>query len=201
MEVRSDISQHRDKKNRRGDVGPWKQRQVPHIYHGEERGATGETWTERRVYKWWVTKIIAAAIWVSVIGLFHGGQKKPMLQLLRHKIIENPCGSCMGDPSAILEGNEMWGQSMECHIYCWMRGFNWSGCRQDIECLHKGTAKKVPLLTHMSSKSLLKGKIQNWASGTLNRDHPVTPSPSHLYPMTQTNRDTVKRWSCSSLYP
>lgn len=122
--------------------------------------------------KSWVTKIIAAAVWVSVIGLLHGGQKKRTLQLLRHKITESPCGRCMGDPSAILEGNEMSGQNRECHIYCWMKGFNWSGWRQDIECLHKGTATKVPPLIHVSGKCLLKGKTQNWASGTLNRDHP-----------------------------
>lgn len=72
-----------------------------------------------------MTKIIYAAVWVSVIGLLHRGQeKKRMLQLLRRKVIGSPCGSCMGDLSAMLEGNEVSGQSRECHIYCWMKGFN-----------------------------------------------------------------------------
>lgn len=95
----------------------------------------------------------------------------------------------------------MSGQSRECHIYRWMKGFNSSGCRQDIECLHKGTVKKVPPLTNVSSKCLLKGKIWNQASGTL-RGTTLAPllSPTST-PGTQTNRETTKRWSCSSIYP
>lgn len=69
-------------------------------------------------------KIIAAAVWVSVIELLNGSQKKKMLLLFRHKIIKSPCGSWIGDPSAILEGNEMSDQSRECHIYCWVKGLN-----------------------------------------------------------------------------
>lgn len=47
---------------------------------------------------------------VSLTGLLHWSQGKRVLQLLRQKITEHPCGSVIGDPSAILEGNKMSGR-------------------------------------------------------------------------------------------
>lgn len=52
----------------------------------------------------------------SLTGLLHWSQGKRVLQLLRQKITERPRGSVIGDPSAILEENEMSGWRRGCLI-------------------------------------------------------------------------------------
>lgn len=52
----------------------------------------------------------------------------------------------------------------------------------------------------MSSKCLLNCKIENWALGTLKRDHLNTPSSSHLH-LCNTEQQRLRRWNCSFTYP
>lgn len=91
--------------------------------------------------------------------------------------------------------SEMKCQSRKCHIYCWIKGFNSSGCWQDSQCLHKDTAKRVPPLTHMTSKCLLKGKIQNWASSTLRGTILASLLPPTSTPVAETD------WKCGAAPP
>lgn len=97
-------------------------------------------WTQGHDCKWWVMKTICCVCldeceWIASLRLGKG-----CCSYL--DITASPCGSFNGDPSAVLEGNEMSGQRRERHSYYWMKGFNRSGCRLDFGYVHKDTTKK-----------------------------------------------------------
>lgn len=120
-------------------------------------------WTQGHDCKWWVMKTICCVCLDECEWIASSRLGKGCCSYL--DITASPCGSFNGDPSAVLEGNEMSGQRRERHSYYWMKGFNRSGCRLDFGYVHKDTTKKkINLISiSLSFECLLQRKMQNWA--------------------------------------
>lgn len=133
-----------------------------------------------------MTKITAAADWVSVIGLLSGGQEKKNCHYSNNKIIESLCESCMKIHQPFW--NKMSGQSRECHTYCWIKGFTWLGGRQDTECLREGTVKKSMWAVNVSWSAEYRTEPWEPWKGT----SWAPPLPPTSTPATQNNREIEK---------
>lgn len=120
-----------------------------------------------------------------------------ILPLLRQKVTEILWESCMGYPSAIMREMEsqVWVGNVT-SIVGW-KHLTDLDIGKILNVYKKALWKKVTPLPHMSSKAKYGTEPQErWTRINLPSPFPPTSTPA-----TQTNKETVKRWSCSSIYP